>query len=416
MKAFRIALLSSLLTGCVINTGPFTIGSNNQANLSANGQVNVGKADVSLGDTTSSTGTPSAVPTATPSPTTVPSPMATLAPSPSPTPTPAATNTPTPAPTPTPALRPSAVTTLAGNGQAGMVDGVGTAAEFNAPSGLTLDAAGNVYVVDAGDIAVREISPAGIVSSFASGNGLNDPRAIASAPNATFFVIEGSGDRLLKVTPSSLSIIAGTGNAGRLDGPGVQASFNGATGIARDAQGSLYVADTGNNVIRKVDAAGNVTTLAGSGQAGYSNGAGPAAQFNAPGGIALDAQGNLYVADTGNQVIRKITPDGAVSTLAGSGVKGETNGTGTAAAFDAPAAIAVDAAGNLVVADRGGNTVRRVTPTGAVTTLAGDGSAGHVDGALTLAEFNGPSGLAIDASGTVYVADPGNNCVREITP
>jgi serine/threonine-protein kinase len=268
-----------------------------------------------------------------------------------------------------------AVGTLAGSGMQGSANGTGTAASFNEPTGVAADASGNIYVADYGNNLIRKISAAGVVIT-----------------------------------------LAGSGTPGAANGTGTAASFNQPTGIAIDASGNIYVADNGNHLIREISPAGVVTTLAGSGVAGSADGTGTAASFNFPQGIAVDASGNIFVADNSNNMIRKISPAGAVTTLAGGGGQGSANGTGAAALFYEPTGVAVDGAGNVYVTDYGNNLVRKVSSAGVVTTLAGSGAQGDANGAGTAASFNGASGLAVDASGNVYVADYGNNQVRMINP
>lgn len=267
------------------------------------------------------------------------------------------------------------VTTFAGNGSPGFIDGTGTSAQFEAAFGVATDASGNVYVGDGG--TVRKITPAGVVTT-----------------------------------------IAGDANAssGFVDGTGSAARFNGVYGVAVDAAGNIYAADQDNSAIRKITPAGVVTTLAGSGTAGFADGTGAAAQFNYPTGVAVDGSGNVYVADAINNRIRKITPTGVVTTLAGSGTVGYADGTGTAAKFALPAGIAVDGNGNLYVSDWAGLRIRKITSAGVVTTVAGSGTAGSSDGTGSAAQFNGPMGVAVDASGNIYVADEANYSIRKINP
>lgn len=262
------------------------------------------------------------------------------------------------------------VTTLAGSTQ-GSANGVATTAQFNLPSGLAVDAVGNVYVADRSNHRIRKITPAGAVSTFAGST-------------------EGSAD-----------------------GVGGAAQFNQPVDVAVDAAGNVYVADSMNRRIRKITPAGVVTTLAGSTQ-GFADGVGAAAQFASPAGVAVDAAGNVYVADAGNHRIRKITPVAVVSTLAGS-TQGFADGVGAAARFNDPHGVAVDTAGNVFVADLSNHRIRRVTPAGAVSTVAGS-TAGFVDGAGATARFNNPIDLAVDAAGNVYVADFSNFRLRKVTP
>ena len=202
---------------------------------------------------------------------------------------------------------------------------------------------------------------------------------------------------------------------GYADGTGTGAKFYYPSGMVSDASGNLYISDSRNHRIRKVTPAGTVTTFAGSGVAGSADGTGTAAGFNYPVGLALDGSGNLYVVDRSNHRIRRITPSGAVSTLAGS-TQGYADGTGTAAKFDAPSDIALDAMGNVYVTDEQNQRIRKITPSGAVTTLAGSGTQGNADGTGTAAQFNIPQGLAIDGSGNLYVGDQVGSRIRKVPP
>jgi sugar lactone lactonase YvrE len=214
-----------------------------------------------------------------------------------------------------------------------------------------------------------------------------------------------------------VSTIAGTTNAGSNDGVSTSAGFNSPFGIANDGQGNLYVADAGNNEIRKISIeTGEVTTIAGSVEAGSVNGTDTSARFNYPTGVACDAQGNLYVADSYNNQIRKIVlATGAVTTLAGSGKDGGSDGVGTTASFYHPCGIAADAQGNLYVAGGLNSAIRKIViATGAVTTIAGSSCTGSADGKGAAASFNYPSGVALDGEGSLYVVDEGNNEIRKI--
>lgn len=209
------------------------------------------------------------------------------------------------------------------------------------------------------------------------------------------------------------------GEWGNTDGTGAAARFMGPEGVAVDASGNVYVADGWNHTIRKITPVGVVSTLAGSaGEGGSADGAGSAARFMNPQGVAVDASGNVYVVDSENHTIRKITPGGIVSTLAGSaGERGRADGAGSVARFYRPAGIVVGASGNVYVADSENHTIRKITPGGIVSTLAGSPEEwGSVDGPGSVAKFHRPSGIAVDASGNIYVADSGNNTIRRITP
>jgi sugar lactone lactonase YvrE len=233
----------------------------------------------------------------------------------------------------------------------------------------------------------------------------------------------GYGSVIKFTTGSSLSTasaivttFAGINTVGYVDGPAASAEFNNPSGLVSDKQGNFYLSDTYNNVIRKISSSGVVSTFAGSGSIGISDGQGAGAQFYGPQGLAIDAQGNVFVADAGNHEIRKITPSGAVSTFAGVDTAGFLDGTGTKAKFNSPHGLAFDKAGNLYVADRGNNLIRRITPAGLVTTFSGTTTAGFTDATPGLvASYNGPSAVAVDAQGNVFIADEGNNAIREIS-
>ena len=217
----------------------------------------------------------------------------------------------------------------------------------------------------------------------------------------------------LEITPE-VTTLAGSGSQGSANGTGTAAAFYLPTDVALDGSGNMYVADYNNHLIRKITSAGVVTTFAGSGSEGSADGTGTAASFNQPVGVAVDGSGNVYVADYTNHLIRKITSAGVVTTLAGSGSQGSTNGTGTAASFYHPTGVAVDGSGNVYVGDAGNHLIRKITSAGVVTTLAGSGSLGSANGEGTAASFNYPSGVAVDGSGNVYVGDWGNHLIRKI--
>ena len=191
--------------------------------------------------------------------------------------------------------------------------------------------------------------------------------------------------------------------------------------MAVDASGNLYIADTGNNRIRKVSATGIITTVAGNGSAGYSGDGGPAtsAQLDGPEGVAVDGSGNLYIADTCNNRIRKVSATGIITTVAGNGSAGYSGdgGPATSAQLSLPAGVAVDGSGNLYIADSGNNRIRKVSATGIITTVAGNGSPGYSGdgGPATSAQLNQPAGVAVDASGNLYIADSSNNRIRKVS-
>lgn len=214
-----------------------------------------------------------------------------------------------------------------------------------------------------------------------------------------------------------VSTVAGSGVPGATNGPAATAQFNQPYGVAVDAQGTAYVADRQNHLIRKITAAGVVTTFAGTGTASYSdNNTGTLAGFDLPHNVLLMPQGNLLVADTGNGCIRQITPTGVVSTFAGTGVSGYLDGPIFSARFAGPIGLAQDAAGNVYVADADNFRIRRIDPAGNVTTIAGSGVRGHLDGPAATARFFEPQGIAVDAAGNLFIADRAGNRIRKLTP
>jgi alpha-tubulin suppressor-like RCC1 family protein len=245
---------------------------------------------------------------------------------------------------------------------------------FNTPSGLAIDAAGNVLVADKGNHRIRQISPAGVVSTIAGSD------------------------------------------SGYAEGPSLgTAKFSAPSGVAIDADGNIYVADTKNYRIRLITATSpsQVVTLAGNGTRGSGDNDAQFAQFNRPVAIAVTAAGNIYVADSNS--IRKIAA-GQVSTLAGNDMAGFSDGNGTAARFNRVSGITIDATGNIYVADAGNNRIRAITPAGTVSNFAGNGNATLLEEIAPNASFNNPTGIVNDASGVIYVADAGNKRIREIRP
>ncbi len=308
--------------------------------------------------------------------------------------------------------------------------GTRVAAQFFTPAGVAADAGGNVYVADTGNHTIRKINTAGLVSLLAGRAGtagntdatstsarFSSPNAVAVDGSGNVYVADAGNHSIRKITPAGVvTTLAGAGTPGSGDGTGTAAGFNQPYGLAVDAGGNVYVADTGNHSIRKITPAGVVTTLAGSaGSAGSTDDTGNSARFSAPIGIAVNSAGTVYVADTGNNTLRAITPAGVVTTLAGmAGMTGDSDGTGAAAHFTGLFGVTVDAGGTLYVADSGNNRIRRVTAAGVVTTLAGTGDSGAADGTGLSASFAAPEGVASGPSGTLYVADTDNHTIRKI--
>jgi sugar lactone lactonase YvrE len=314
----------------------------------------------------------------------------------------------------------------------GNADGGLTAARFNSPFGVAIDGSGNTYVVDADSDTVRKITTAGVVSTFAGSPGqpgsadgmgaaarFNTPRGIAVDGAGNVYVSDTGNDTIREITPAgSVSTLAGTaGVAGMADGTGAAAEFSGPQGIGTDGSGNVYVADSFNNRIREIAPGGVVTTLSGQTACGSADGPASGAEFCRPFGLASDSVGNVYVADSENDTIREISA-GMVSTLAGTvGTAGSADGTGTAATFSLPSGVALDASGNIYVADTGNATVRRIAAGGVVTTLAGTaGVLGYADGTGSAAQFRGGQGPAVDSQGNIYLADNNNLTIRRITP
>ena len=323
------------------------------------------------------------------------------------------------------------VSTLAGTpGVAGSADAQGSAAKFAFPRGLELDASGILYVADTQNHVIRRVTPDGMVTKAAGtwlapggANGpvetarFNQPSDVAiDVTTNTIFIADSGTHRIRKIANGTVTTLAGD-DRGYFDAAGTSAEFDTPYGLDIDASGTLYVADHSNAVVRRVSAAGNVTTLAGTNSIGSRDGTGNNARFSTPSGIAIGSDGAVYVADTLSHAIRRIVPSSAVvTTLAGSKPElGYAEGTGTAARFRFPFGVASDDNGNIYVADD--TAVRRITPAGVTSLVAGSpGVAGFVDGTGTSARFGALTAIAVGPGGMLYVTDPSNNAVRRITP
>jgi len=317
--------------------------------------------------------------------------------------------------------------TLAGNGTTGRVDGTGTTTNFAGLKGIATDVYGNVYVTDDVNHVIRRISPTGTVTTLAGSgtggfvNGTRNaasfyyPQGIAVDKNSNVYVADMYNQSIRKISPAGVvTTMAGTGAAGANNGAGTTATFYNPGGVAVDKNNTVYVADGDNYAIRKILSTGVVSTFAGSGSPGNTNGVGTAASFGRIKSVAVDASNVLYIADCNNYVIRKISTSGTVTTFAGSGSPGFADGTGTAASFSNDFSLATDAGGNIYVADAGNKLIRKITTAGVVTTISGNGSTGSEDGVATNANFNTPTSLSVDYLGNVYVADAGSNKIRKV--
>jgi uncharacterized protein (TIGR03437 family) len=317
--------------------------------------------------------------------------------------------------------------------------GQATSAQFANPTGVAVDAAGDLYIADSGNSRVRKVSPSGVIST-AAGNGfsgssgdggqataaqLSEPLGVAVDAAGNLYIADSGSERVRRVSSSGvITTVAGNGTAGFSGdgGPAINAQLHlvGFAGVAVDAAGNLYVADSGNERVRKVSPAGTITTVAGNGTVGHSGDGGLAtgAQLNFPAAVAVDAAGNVYIADDDNQRIRKVSASGTIITVAGGGQGAGDGGAATSAALVNPDGVAVDASGNLYIADDGSYRVRKVSAAGIITTAAGDGSFSFSGdgGPAVAAQFDGPWGVAVDAGGNLFIADTDGDRIRMVSP
>ena len=322
----------------------------------------------------------------------------------------------------------TSVSTFAGNA-VGFADGTGTAALFNFPTGIVKDASGNFFVADRDNHRIRKITPAGVVTTFVGsgtpglidGTGtaasFNQPYGIAIDASNNIYIADRMNHAIRKITPAGVVItMAGNGTLGSANGTGSAARFNEPLGLAVDISGNVFVADYINSLVRKVTPTGIVTTFAGTaGSFALTDGTGTAAAFGGPFGIAFDASGNLFIGDYNNNAIRKITPGAVVTTFAGNGAQGNSDGTSAAARFNRPTQMVIDASGNMYVCDAFNDRIRYITSAGVVTTFAGS-SGGNANGSLTIATFLTPIGICADlANNALYIADANNARIRKIS-
>jgi len=326
------------------------------------------------------------------------------------------------------------ITTFAGGGATSIWEDQGRAAtnaSLSYPSGVAWDGAGNLFIADASYGLIYRVDPQGIIMTVAGGgaaylgdggaaaNGsLANPQGVAVNASGILFVADTGNNRIRQVNTNGIITTA----AGGYLGDGVAAantSLNNPEGVALDAFGDLYFADSNNQLVRKVNASGLITTVAGNAINSYSGDAGPAtnASLSSPAGLAADGIGNIFIADAGNNRIRKVDTNGFILTVAGGGNDYPGNGeAATNVSLNNPQGVAVDMAGNLFIADAGYNRIRRVGVKGLMTTVAGNGTNAYSGdgGAATNASLNNPLAVAVDASGNLFIADTGNNCIREV--
>ena len=328
------------------------------------------------------------------------------------------------------------MTLVAGTSRLGYSGDGGPAidAQLNVPQGLAADSRGNLYIADWGNRRIRKVS-AGVITTVA-GNGfggfngdnqsatsatLYGPWAVAVDSGGNLYIADGNNFRIRKVSPSgNITTIAGNGTSGFSGdgGPATSAEFGNVYGIAVDSAGDVYIADSDNSRVRKVSAAGIITTVAGNGTLGFSGDGGAAvnAEFTQLNGVAVDSSGNILIADSANNRIRKVS-SGVITTVAGTGLPGFFSDGGLAfqAQLNAPLAVAADNSGNFYIADSRNFRVREVSAADVIDTIAGNGIETYSGdgGAAVSAQRAAPSGVAADSNGNVYIADTGDNRIRK---
>ena len=332
------------------------------------------------------------------------------------------------------------ITRVAGTGTPGNGgdDGPATNARFNALNGVAATADGGFLILDSGNNMVRKVSAAGVITRVAGTGGVGnsgddgpatdaqvlEPFGVAVTADGGFLITEVLNGVVRKVSAAGvITRVAGTGTPGNSgdDGPATDAQLNEPVGVAVTADGGFLIADPGNNVVRKVSAAGVITRVAGTGTPGNSGDDGPAtdARLKFPNGVAATADGGFLIADSGNNVVRKVSAAGVITRVAGTGTRGNSgdDGSATDAQLNTPAGVAVTADGGFLIADPGNNVVRKVSAAGVITRVAGTGTRGNSgdDGSATDAQLNEPAGVAVTADGGFLIADSGNSVVRKVS-
>ncbi len=332
------------------------------------------------------------------------------------------------------------ITTVAGNGTAGYSGdgGQATDAELYYPSGITTDAAGNLYIADYSNNRIRMITTAGIISTLA-GNGtqgyngdgssatdaeLYHPSDIAFDDKGNLYIAEVGNNRIRQInTLGIITTVAGKDTSG-FSGDGGQATaakLQTPSGIAFDADGNIYIADAGNNRIRMINTLGIINTQVGNGAFGFNGDGGQAtaAKLGYPWGVTFDAAGNLYIVDQSNNRIRKVNTAGIISTVTGTGTQGYSGdgGQATVAELNNPWEVTFDAIGNLYIADLGNNRIRTINTAGIISTIVGTGTLGYSGdgGQATAAKLNNPTGIVLDITGNLFIADEYNQRIRKVT-
>ncbi len=321
------------------------------------------------------------------------------------------------------------ISTVAGGGSSFGDGGAAVRAQLLLPESVAVDGAGNIYIADTSNHRIRKVNTAGNISTFAGGavgDGgaavqarLNHPTGVAVDGAGNLYIADTSNHRIRKVdTAGVMATVAGNGTPGDGGdgGAAAQAQLNNPTDVAVDGAGNLYIADWRNNRIRKVDAAGNIATVAGGGSSFGDGGAAVRAQLDGPSGVAVDGAGNLYIADWWNNRIRKVDAAGNISTVAGGGSSFGDGGAAVRARLDGPSGVAVDGAGSLYIADASNDRIRKVDTAGVITTVAGVGMHGFGgdNGAAVQAWLNNPTDVAVDGSGNLYIADLFNQRIRKV--